>query len=199
METLPEQWKHSDLPQKQLRLNMLQLASASAYPDHWKSFLKLLLTQIDTSNRTLYDIGCGVGSTYKLLLDTGVPVTFIGLEFSDAMFETAKNTWNYPEFYVRDFYNTEFDFSDQILYCNGLLDILPDGLAALRKLLAFKSKYLLLNRLNFGHEGVETYVAYETIRCIKYTFDYEKFMSVVREHNYTLTHDGSCILLKKAD
>jgi len=198
METLPEQWKHSDLPQKQLGLNIAQLANKGSYPDHWKSFLNLL-KQMETANRTLYDIGCGVGSTYKLLLDNRVPVKYVGLDFSDAMIETAKKTWNYPEFYVRDFHKTEFDFSDQILYCNGLLDILPDGLAALTTLLDFKSKYVLLNRLNFGHEGVETYVAYETIRCIKYTFDYEKFMRVVREHNYTLTHDGMCILLKKAD
>lgn len=116
------------------------------------------------------------------------------------MIETAKKTWNYPEFYVRDFYNTEFDFRDQILYCNGLLDILPDGMAALKKLLTFNAKYLLLNRLNFGQqESVETYIAYETIRCIKYTFDYTKFVSLVQEHNYTLTSSGTCILLKKTD
>mgnify|MGYP000870682259 CR=1 FL=1 len=198
METLPEQWKHSDLPQKQLGLNTHQLANQSSYPEHWTSFLTLI-RKVDTTNHTLYDIGCGVGSTYKLLLDNKVSVKYVGLDFSDAMIETAKKTWNYPEFYVRDFYNTEFDFSNQILYCNGLLDILPDGLAALTKLLTFESKYVFLNRLNFGHEGVETYVAYETIRCIRYSFDYEKFMDVVRKHNYTLTHDGSCILLKKAN
>jgi trans-aconitate methyltransferase len=170
MNTTSEEWKNSSLPSKQLDLNLYQLSKKDNYPPHWNSFLDIM-KEINT-NLTFYDFGCGVGSTYELLNRNNVKINYIGLDFSEAMIECAKKTWGTDNFYIRDFHNTEFEIKNQIIYCNGLLDVLPNGEEALDKILKMNAKYVILNRLNFGEkEMVETYKAYDTITCIKYTFN----------------------------
>lgn len=61
MKRLSEQWKHTDLPAKQLGLNMAELRTKDSYPRHWVSFLDALKNIPD--DLTVYDIGCGTGST----------------------------------------------------------------------------------------------------------------------------------------
>ncbi len=193
-----ENWKHEDLPNKQLQLNLQQLSSAAAYPDHWKYFLECM-KQVDRSC-ILYDFGCGIGSTYKLLIDNGNLNKYVGIDFSDAMISCAKQTWKYEEFYANDFCNTEFDFSNQIIYCNGLLDILPNGAEMLEKILKFNARYVILNRLNMSSsEQLDTYIAYETIRCIRYTFDYSVFSKIVSACGYTMKLIGTCFFLEKCN
>ena len=199
MQRLSEQWKHADLPAKQLGLNMAELRAKDSYPRHWVSFLNALKNIPD--DLVVYDIGCGTGSTYKLLTDNKIGKKYVGLDFSEAMIKTARGAWPGGEFYVDDFMNTNINYQGQIVYCNGLLDILYDGIAALNTILKFGAKYVVLNRLNFSDkQSVETYVAYDTIPCIRYTFCRNDFAAAMHDNKYTLMSDDStCLVLKKSD
>ena len=119
----------------------------------------------------------------------------------EAMIQTARGAWPGAEFHVDDFMNTKLTFKGQIVYCNGLLDILYDGIGALNTILKFGAKYVILNRLNFSDkQNVETYVAYDTIPCIRYTFCRSEFEAAVRDNKYRILSDASsCLVLKKSD
>jgi SAM-dependent methyltransferase len=199
MNRLSEQWKHADLPAKQLRLNIAELRGKDSYPQHWVSFLDAVKSIPD--DLTIYDIGCGTGSTYKLITDNNIRKKYVGLDFSEAMVQTARGAWPGAEFYVDDFMNTKVTYSGQIVYCNGLLDILYDGIGALNTILKFGASYVILNRLNFADkQSVETYTAYDTIPCIRYTFCRRDFENTVRVNKYTILTDKSgCLVLKKSD
>ena len=138
-------WKHEELPRMQLDLNRKELAGK--YPPHWNALLSCL-RKISLNDVVFYDIGCGVGSTYQLLRQEGIGCRYIGFDFSDAMIRTAKEAWNYDGFLVDDYRTTTRDFTDGLLYCNGLLDIVPDGVKELNTLLSLQAKYLVLNRIN---------------------------------------------------
>lgn len=186
-------WKHKDLPQKQLDLNRTELNGK--YPDHWKAMLscmKRIEGEID-----FYDIGCGVGSTYQLLLQEKVPCRYSGFDFSETMIETAKSTWKYDQFYVDDYRTTDRNLANGLLYCNGLLDIVPDGVRELTKLLSFGAKYLILNRINLGRvSNLRTYKAYNTIDCFEYTFGTNEFVETIHSNGYRILYqEGNCFLL----
>ena len=200
MKRLSEQWKHADLPAKQLQLNRVELHGKHSYPPHWVAFIDVM-NSISCDDLTIYDIGCGTGSTYKLLEDNNIRTKYVGLDFSEAMIQTARETWPGAEFHVDDFMNTNINFEGQIVYCNGLLDILHDGIGALNTILKFGAKYVILNRLNFSEkQNVETYVAYDTIPCIRYTFCRSEFEATVRDNKYQILSNASpCLVLKKSD
>lgn len=189
-------WKHEDLPQMQLALNRKELAGT--YPAHWLSMLSCL-RQISLSDVVFYDIGCGVGSTYQLLRQEGISCKYVGLDFSESMVRMAKSAWGYDGFVVDDYRTTSRDFSDGLLYCNGLLDIVPDGIRELKTLLALHPNYLILNRINLGRSSnLRTYKAYDKIDCYEYTFNTEEFLSTIRENGYTISYrDRNCFLLRR--
>ena len=193
---MTDAWKHEDLPRKQLELNRKELAGS--YPPHWKSLLACL-RQISLNGLVFYDVGCGVGATYQLLRQEGISCRYIGFDFSDAMVETAKSAWNYDGFVVDDYTTTQRDFTSGLMYCNGLLDIMPDGVKELKTLLSFGAPYLILNRINLAQmKRVRVYKAYDTIDCYEYTFDVTEFMDTIRGLGYDIMYrDGNCFLLKK--
>jgi len=188
-------WKHKDLPQKQLTLNKKELDQS--YPEHWRVFLSML-KKIDVYGKTLYDIGCGVGATYALLQKEKVPVSYIGLDFSEEMIATARSEWNNSSFFVEDFHTTQRDMKNAILYCTGLLDILPEGPKELVTLLSMKAPYVILNRINLASTAsLRIYKAYDTIDCYSYTFESNEFLQIISRLGYeVLSQDGSCFLLK---
>lgn len=190
-------WKDASLPEKQLALNRQELAGN--YPPHWKALLQTL-RQLPTLNMRFYDIGCGVGTTYALLRQERIPLDYCGIDFSEAMIATARETWAAPDvFHVDDYRMTTRTFSDGILYCTGLLDIVEDGVRELRRLLLFGSPYVILNRINVGSvKQLQTYRAYDTIPCYSYTFSYLEFLATIRASGYSMVaQTGSCYLLRK--
>jgi trans-aconitate methyltransferase len=193
---MTDAWKHEDLPRKQLELNRKELAGS--YPPHWRSLLACL-RQISLDDLVFYDVGCGVGATYQLLRQEGISCRYFGFDFSDAMVETAKSAWNYDGFAVDDYTTTKREFRRGILYCNGLLDIMPDGVKELKTLLSLGAPYLILNRINIAYtKRVRVYKAYDTIDCYEYTFDANEFAQTIRRLGYDITYrDGTCFLLEK--
>jgi SAM-dependent methyltransferase len=192
---MTDAWKDDRLPEKQLALNRKELAGS--YPEHWRAMLACL-RQVPSSLE-FYDIGCGVGSTAQLLRQEGIPLRYHGLDFSEAMIRTASAAWPFAEFVCEDYRTTERSFRDGVLYCTGLLDILPDGVAGLRQLLSFGSPYVLLNRVQHGpREQVRVYKAYDLIDCYSYTFATAALADTIRDGGYTLLRqEGSCFLLQK--
>ena len=190
-------WKDARLPEKQLVLNMKELAGK--YPPHWKALLQTL-RQLPSLSGRFYDIGCGVGTTYALLRQERIPLTYNGIDFSEAMIKAAQSTWGAPHmFRVDDYRTTTQSYSDGILYCTGLLDIVEDGVKELTRLLSFGCPYVILNRVNIGSaRQLQTYQAYDTITCYCYTFSYLEFLDTIRAAGYSLISQvDTCYLLRK--
>jgi trans-aconitate methyltransferase len=189
-------WKHSSLPIYQLDLNRKELSGS--YPDHWKALL-LCMRSINFTGKTFIDIGCGVGATYQLLMQEKLLINYIGIDFSTDMIETAKNAWGYSGFFVEDFHDSKRNYSNSIIYCNGLLDILPDGVAELNKILEFGAPVVILNRINVGtSKSLTKYIAYDTIECYRYIFSQKEFVDTVASYRYKITHKSvDCYLLQK--
>jgi SAM-dependent methyltransferase len=185
---MEDNWKDRNIPQQQLSLNLQQLSSKNNYPGHWKDFLILMQNiKIDS----LYDLGCGIGSLYKVIIDNSINVKYIGIDFSESMIELAKQTWNYPEFYIDNFRNLKYNFSNSIIYASGLLDILPNGIQELKNILNYKSKYVLLSRIEIGSfEKISSYNAYG-IEITKYIFNKDEFLKTVDLCGYKIINQSN--------
>jgi SAM-dependent methyltransferase len=185
---MEDNWKDKDIPRQQLSLNLHQLSSKNNYPGHWKDFL-ILIQNIKVDS--LYDLGCGIGSLYKVILDNSINVNYIGIDFSESMIELAKQTWNYSEFYVDNFRNLKHNFSNSIIYASGLLDILPNGIQELKNILSYKSKYVLLSRIEIGfREKISSYNAYG-IEITKYIFNKDEFLNTVNQYGYKIINQSN--------
>ena len=191
-------WKDARLPEKQIALNRKELNEA--YPQHWRDLLQCLRSGKTPLGLPFYDVGCGVGATYALLLQERIPVEYLGLDFSEAMIATARSAWGAPDaFQVDDYRTWTRDLSDGILYCTGLLDIVEDGVKELRRLLSFRSPTVILNRVNIGQTAsLRTYQAYDTISAYSYTFAYQEFLATIKSAGYSIIfQSGNCYLLRK--
>jgi SAM-dependent methyltransferase len=188
-------WKDERLPMKQLELNKRELEGA--YPDHWKALLDCLRV-LPNDTRPFYDIGCGVGSTCALLSKEGFAYSYLGLDFSVPMIETARSSWS-GAFAVDDYRSTTRTMSDGIVYCTGLLDIVDDGVRELSRILSFGSPHVILNRINLGHtRHLRSYWAYNLIPCYSYTFSTQEFYDTITRNGYSILHQiGNCFLLRK--
>ena len=186
-------WKSPSIPQQQLNLNIIQLSDKKKYAPHWNDFLSLMkLVKVET----VYDIGCGIGSLYKLMKDNDLSIKYVGIDFSESMIETAIKTWNSLSFYVDDFRNLKRDFSSAIIYASGLLDILPNGIQELDTLLNYKAKYVLLSRVEVSQKKISTYMAYG-IEVTKYVFDKQEFLEKIKEKQYKIiATSGNSYLLE---
>jgi len=188
-------WKNPSIPQQQLELNLRQLSNKKNYAPHWNDFLNLMKV-IENKVNTLYDLGCGVGSLYKLMKDNDLSIKYVGIDFSESMVETAIKTWNFRDFYVDDFRNLKGDFSQTIIYASGLLDMLPNGIKELDTLLNYKAKYVLLSRVEVSQKKVSTYMAYG-IEITKYVFDRKEFLDKIEEKQYKIiASSGNSYLLE---
>ncbi len=187
MDKIVEEWKDERLPIKQIELNRKELFN---YPDHWKSFIYLIKYIEENENMSKYnliDLGCGVGTTYKLIKDNNILCNYIGYDFSEHMINTAKTEWNYNNFFVKDITKIDNLGYNNIIYCTGLLDILPNSDIILNNILKHNAKYVILNRINISdNESITTYKAYDIINCYKYIFNYNTFINIINNNNYTI-------------
>ncbi len=203
---IPEEWKHKDIPHKQLELNKYELNNR--YPPHWISFLNLIdivkKMEGDSFNSyNLLDLGCGVGTTYQLLKDNNINCGFIGYDFSEHMIDLAKKEWNYDKFYVKDVTKDIDNITyNDIIYTTGLLCMLPNSNEILDKLLKYNTKYVMLNRLYLDNSShISLYKAYDMINCIRYTFSKDEFYNIIKENGYNIISniDNNAFLLVKSN
>ena len=191
-----DEWKNVNVPMKQLGLNIEQLNSKNNYPPHWKNLLNSF-TYIDSIlSKNFNDIACGVGSTYKLLLDNQFNMKYYGSDFSEAMINTAKKTWNDNCFKEQDVFKlTAFNKND-IVYVDGLLDMLPNAHDCLNHILHLNSEYVILNRINISETNkISIYRAYDLINVIKYSFEEKTFLQIINDNNYKIIYTINSLFL----
>ena len=179
MQVKVDNWKDASIPTHQLALNIRELSST--YPPHWKSILAMIPSQ-----DRIVDIGCGIGSIAGLLEKEGLTNSYLGIDFSENMIQCATQHWKKQEFKVGDVMNLDDIRENDILLCNGLLDIMPNGTQSLYKILSYKAKYVLLSRINIGLVAKhETYNAYGII-VPKYTYSRNTFYNIINESGYSI-------------
>jgi hypothetical protein len=186
-------WKNEDIPKLQLELNIKQINDRNNYPQHWINLLSgLENTKIDKLNKVFIDIACGIGTTSQLLKHNNVPYLYFGYDFSPSMIETAKNTWQNESFEVKDLFTFEKmdNNNNNIIYADGILDLLINSAETLKYILSLNAEYVILNRINISDKtGYSIYKAYNIIDCVNFRFE-ENFLN-------QLINDGSYSIINK--
>lgn len=192
-------WKNNkNVFKKQLSLNLKELNSISNYPEHWRDFLVILNK---TFINTLLDIGCGCGAYYQLIHRHHKNIDYTGLDYSNEAIELAKKTWNYKNFFVRDFWtlNTEYIANYDLIHTSAVFDVMSNGDEALEFLLDLRPKKLIISRMAFTKDNkssyYETYLAYEELLTYKYYHNIDSFLSICNKYNYKISQFNSNILL----
>jgi trans-aconitate methyltransferase len=184
-------WKTSSVFRQQLSLNLQELNGR--YPPHWTKFLSLV-EQEGLSN--ILDVGCGVGSYYPLLRREIGDITYTGCDFSEEAIHLAKNSWEFGNFFVLDFWELTEEILkpyDTILL-NAFLDVLENGDEALNFLLSLRPNSVCIQRMAFTDEDsyYSTYQAYG-IDIYKYRHNRENFKNIVSNNGYNLHQFGNDI------
>ncbi len=169
--------------QKQLEFNIKELNS-TVMPDHW-------LDVIDAANflnpKSFLDIGCGVGTVYKIIQNTSPNISYKGIDYASAAIKVARDFWKYEGFDQFDFWDlSEKDVSDfDLVYVGALLNVFPNGDEALDFLLSLQIKNLLIGRMDFteGESHYKEYTAYEEIETCAFYHDVEKAKDTI-ENKY---------------
>ena len=169
--------------QKQLELNIKELGSVGM-PDHW-------LDVVNTVNllkpKSFLDIGCGVGTIYKIIQNISPNISYKGIDYAPAAIKVARDFWKYEGFDQFDFWDlSEKDVSDfDLVYAGGFLNVFPNGDEALDFLLSLQIKNLLIGRMDFteGESYYEEYTAYEEIKTCAFHHDVKKAKDTI-ENKY---------------
>ena len=105
------------------------------------------------------------------------------------MINTAKKTWNNNCFKEQDVFKlTAFNKND-IVYVDGLLDILPNAHDCLNYILHLNSEYVILNRINISETNkISIYRAYDIINVINYYFEEKTFLQIINDNNYKIIY-----------
>lgn len=202
-------WNDKNVISKMLSLNIQQLNNENLiqYPSFWLDFLHNI-QPFHNKNMKLYDIGCGVGSTAKLLQQHNIKISYQGYDINQLMINNAyllNENNNDALFDVKDMYTLhDIKFTDNdILYFNGIFDIILKGYELLEYILQLNVKYIFIMRCNISNETKlhDIYQGYDKIPVFKFWFNKSKFISIINKYNYsyiiTDTNSFSNIYLTK--
>lgn len=188
-------WKNSNIPNQQLQLNKLQLNNN--YPQHWVNLLKTFDHLNSDIKYNFYDIPCGVGATYKLLLNNNINISYFGFDFSYSMIETAKKEWNYNNFIEKDILSINMMGKNDIMYVDGLLDILPNSSEILQHIISLNSEYIILNRIHISSDNNLTIYDAYGIKTYDYKYKMEQFQNIINSNNYLISYNIDNLFLLK--
>ncbi|WCL51231.1 class I SAM-dependent methyltransferase [Leptospira sp. GIMC2001] len=74
-----------------------------------------ILSEIgDISNKSILDIGCGLGDLYKFLNKKEKVVKYSGIDITPSMIEMARKNYSTVDFSVKDYMKDEIGISDYI-------------------------------------------------------------------------------------
>jgi 2-polyprenyl-3-methyl-5-hydroxy-6-metoxy-1,4-benzoquinol methylase len=182
---IEKQWENKMVSNSQLNLNKSQLNNN--YPPHWINLLKSLKSVDNIESIIFHDAPCGVGSTFKLLKDNDYNFLYKGYDMSKHMIETAKNEWNYENFYICDIKEVKIRGDNDLIYVDGLLDMLHNSAEVFEHILSLRSKYVIINRVRLSEKKkIETYIAYDLIKVVEYTYEYSEFINIINKNNYSI-------------
>ena len=198
LESISGNWKNKEIPFNQLELDKPKLLNNQTYPEHWKNLLYILQFIPSLYLKTFYDVSCRGGIIYPLLKNNNYDLNYKGSDFCEEIIQTAKNDWCYDQFYVKDIYDL-CDFGENdVIYVDGLLDILIDSDKCLDFLLKLNAEYVILNRVPIGSKNaISVHNKFDIINVISYTYEEQTFTDIVKRNNYRIkSRDGTCFLLE---
>ena len=199
-----DSWKNSSTVfQKQLDLN-LQYFKSGLYPPHWLSFISLMkITNSITPVRTILDIGCGCGAGFELCRREFPGIIYTGFDYSSHAIALARKWWKQDCFHVKNLWNlTVADLSYDMVYCDALFNVLPNGDEALKFFVSdLHPVRAILNRVDSTQQesSYRIYDAYNEISTYGYVHNLEQLWQILRggTWNYLVTRQDNTFLIRK--
>ena len=188
--------------EQQLSLNLKELGEA--YPPHWSTFLKFILSQ-NLKKAKLLDVGCGAGVYYKLCSDNFPLLKYKGIDFSQDAISMAKAQWDSDVFEVKNYKDLKPEDGKEydILLISALLDNLEDADEAFRFILSLDFPFVIASRLRITDEASHRteYDAYRG-RYTAFHHNYNNLQRDIEAANYNIEDSNMsptsmCVLLKK--
>tara|TARA_R110000824_G_scaffold3379_2_gene15986 strand:- start:6958 stop:7575 length:618 start_codon:yes stop_codon:yes gene_type:complete len=188
MSDLKCSWKNNkNVAQKQLKLNLNELSSKDSYPAHWNACLHLIK---HFGPKKILDLGCGVGTMYRVITEAIPNIDYTGVDFSEESIKLAKETWGHGKFYVKDVMSLiQSDISEyDLVFTSALFDVMPNGDDALEHILRLQPKSLLISRakITLDKSFYRTYMAYDEIETCEFYHNKDNFLSLCSEYNYEI-------------
>ena len=201
MSDLKRAWKNNkNVAQKQLKLNLKELSSKANYPAHWNSCIQLIC---HFKPKTILDLGCGVGSMYKVISESIPGVDYTGIDFSEEAINLAKETWKHDKFYVKDVMALEqSDVSEyDLVFAGALFDVMPNGDEALEYILNLQPKSLLISRakITLDKSFYKKYIAYDEIETCEFYHNRDNFIDLCGKYNFNINQIDDNFYLKGKD
>jgi SAM-dependent methyltransferase len=146
--------------------DVLDWASARTQHQRFEVFLR----HVDLYNRTLLDVGCGLGDLWAFLSDNGVPVRYTGVDISEKMLAAARQRQPGGYFLWMDVFAHECPFdarSFDVVFASGIFNLnlgnnrqfLPAALERLMLLADECAAFNLLHRR--GESEAHRYAYYD--------------------------------------
>ena len=189
---MKDAWKNKAVFDKQLSLNRSQLLSVLSYPPHWSELIRMFNM---FQPKTVLDIGCGVGATYRIISQHFPQIKYEGFDYSEDAINIAKKEWKNPNcFFVQNLWELTAEFIQQYecVLENAVLDVMPDGGKAMAFLLNLKPRNLYLQRLQFTDQPshYREYRAYDEIDTCQYYHNYDDFLQLIDNYDYQIFVTG---------
>ncbi|HAT68580.1 MAG: hypothetical protein A2481_02555 [Candidatus Yonathbacteria bacterium RIFOXYC2_FULL_47_9] len=119
----------------------------------------------DLTNKSVLDVGCGLGDLYKFFISKQITVDYAGIDIVPAFIERAQERFPNASFRAADIFsvNEEYDY----VLASGALNFTVSNskeyyFSMIKKMFDCSKKGLAFNMLNKAeHSNDETYVSYD--------------------------------------
>jgi len=109
---------------------------------HLRRLLKGLLGEIEFSSA--FDVGCGAGHNFPLLVENRSGVRLGGADISPRALERAAEVWPAAELHELDVQTEHADGTWDLVLCSLVLEHIPDDVGALEQMRAMTGRRLVL-------------------------------------------------------
>lgn len=193
-----DNWKSEDVSLRQLELNLRELSSPASYPEHWIYFLRFVS---ENGFKNVLDIGCGVGSYYRLLKDNISGVNYTGIDYSESAISIAKDNWKDDCFICMDYKDLNSDFmrSFDLVHMGAFISILANGNEALDYVLSLEPANVLVSRMDITKSPTSfgTYKAYDLIDTYSFFMNEDELSKMAEKRGYDQQLNSKNLFLKR--
>jgi glycosyltransferase involved in cell wall biosynthesis/SAM-dependent methyltransferase len=149
-----DSWKDPTIAAQMHDLAAKQLGSPERIAPFaaFRQIVEVLVAEPDLPARaTWVDIGCGAGA-YADLLDRHAPgrFSYLGLDYAEAIVAVARKRAPQHRFERRNLFEPGALDGFDVVFASALLDVLPNPLEALGKILAADARWVILHRQRIG-------------------------------------------------
>lgn len=152
----------------------------------------------DLSNKSVLDVGCGLGDLYKFFITKEISVDYTGIDIVPVFIDRAQERFPEATFSVEDIFLVDKQY-DYVLASGALNFMVTDSkqyyFSMIKKIFELSKEGLAFNMLkNTAHPTDETYVAYDVNEVTAYCKTLSS--NVVVTHDY-LSWDFTVYMYKK--